>query len=108
MRRDDPSAYVYIMANDWQVLYVGVTSVLERRVQQHKDGSLPNSFTSRYRLHKLVHMERFSTISAAIAREKQIKGWSRLRKIELIVNQNPGWKDLSAEWGEPIVPFQGE
>jgi putative endonuclease len=104
MHNTDGLAYVYIMANDWQVLYIGVTTALEQRVQQHKEQRFADSFTSRYSLHKLVYLERFST-TAAIAREKQLKGWRRSRKIELIVKDNPGWKDLSAEWGEPIESF---
>jgi putative endonuclease len=102
MRATGRFAYVYIMANDWQVLYVGVTSTLEQRVWQHKEEHFSNSFTARYHLHKLVYFERFSTVPVAIAREKQIKGWRRARKIELIVKENPGWKDLSAEWVKRI------
>ena len=105
MRGIDDIAYVYIMANDWRRLYVGVTSAIELRILQHKEEIFANSFTTRYHLHKLVYYERFTTITGAIAREKQIKGWIRERKLALIVKENPGWKDLSADWGKPTEPF---
>jgi putative endonuclease len=108
MRDTGRFAYVYIMANDWRVLDVGVTSTLEQRVQQHKEERFVHSFTARYHLHKLVYFERFSTIPVAIAREKQIKGWRRVRKIELIVKENPDWKDLSADSGKPIESFHAK
>jgi len=104
----DDIAYVYIMANDWQTLYVGVTSAIEQRVTQHKEGRFANSFTSRYHLHKLVYLERFTTITAAIAREKKIKNWHRIRKLEMIVQKNPDWNGLSADWGKPTAPFNEE
>jgi len=108
MRGIDDIAYVYIMANDWQRLYVGVTSSIEQRITQHKEGRFANSFTSRYHLHKLAYFERFTTITAAIAREKKIKNWHRIRKLEMIVQENPAWKDLSADWGKPTAPFDEE
>ena len=98
------SAWVYILTNRSKTLYVGVTSNLERRIQQHKSGSVEGSFTRRYRLDRLVYYEQFQTITAAIDREKQMKGWLRVKKIALIVSVNPEWKDLSVEWGRPILP----
>jgi putative endonuclease len=92
------------MTNRSRTLYVGVTSNLERRVQEHKTGTVPGSFTQRYRLDRLVYYERFARITSAIDREKQIKGWLRIKKIVLIVSQNPEWKDLSEEWGKNFLP----
>ena len=89
--------YVYILTNRSKTLYTGVTSNLERRVFEHKNGLTPG-FTSRYRLDRLVYFERFGDVDAAIAREKQIKGLLRIKKMALIVAMNPGWNDLSEGW----------
>ncbi len=75
------------------------------RVAQHKRGHFENSFTSRYKIDRLVYFETFGSIVSAIAREKQIKGWKRIRKVELIVAVNPDWKGLSLDWGKPTEPF---
>ena len=88
-------AYVYILTNHSnRVLYVGVTSDLTTRIRQHKEGSFRNSFTSRYKVTKLVYYEEFLGIEDAIAREKQLKAGSRQKKIELINKRNPEWRDL--------------
>lgn len=86
----------YIMTNPTNtVLYTGVTNDLARRVWEHKNKLGPNSsFTRRYNIVKLVYYETFETIPAAIFREKQIKGGSRQKKIDLINSMNPEWKDL--------------
>jgi putative endonuclease len=97
-------AYVYILASTFQKLYIGVTTEIEIRIKQHKEGRFEDSFTSRYKIDRLVYIERFTEISPAIAREKQLKRWSRIKKIRLIVSQNPTWQDLSQEWGIPIEP----
>jgi putative endonuclease len=89
--------YVYIMASASRVLYTGVTSNLERRVLQHRR-KLLGEFTARYNINRLVYYEVSSEIVAAIAREKQIKGWSRKKKIAVIESVNRDWKDLSAGW----------
>lgn len=91
---------VYIMASKSGVLYVGVTNNLERRTWQHRQNLIP-SFTARYHVHKLVYYELFGDIRLATAREKQVKGWLRKRKIALIESMNPSWKNLAAEfaWG---------
>ena len=89
--------YVYILTNRSKTLYTGVTSNLEQRVWQHKHHAFPG-FTADYKIDRLVYFERYSSIHSAIGREKQIKGYTRLKKIALIVSQNPTWKDLSAEW----------
>ena len=90
--------YVYIMTNKYnKVLYAGVTSELRNRVYEHRTNFYPGSFTSRYRLHKLVYYEGFEYIEEAIDREKRIKGGSRQRKIDLINKMNPKWEDLYAQ-----------
>lgn len=89
--------YVYIMTNKSGTLYTGVTNDLERRVYEHKQG-LVKGFTSKYKITVLVYYEVTSDITAAIAREKQIKGWLRARKIALVESLNPGWRDLSVGW----------
>jgi len=88
--------YVYIMTNRSKSLYTGVTGNLERRVLEHKQG-IKGEFAARYKIDRLAYFERFGDIRAAIGREKQIKGWLRIKKIELVVSMNPEWKDLSEE-----------
>lgn len=85
---------VYIVASTQRTLYVGVTSDLRRRVCQHKARQVPG-FTSRYHVDRLVWYEVHRDVRAAITREKQLKGWSRARKIALIEEQNAEWDDLS-------------
>ena len=86
---------VYIMTNrNNTVLYTGVTSDLRRRVWEHKTGT-GSSFASRYRTTKLVYYEVAPSIASAIFREKQIKGGSRKKKIDLITGLNPSWSDLA-------------
>ena len=75
-------------------LYIGVTSNLLSRISEHREGVYPKSFTARYNLHKLVYYESFSSITEAIDREKQLKGGSRQKKIDLINAMNQTWKDL--------------
>ena len=89
--------YVYIMASEMQTLYTGMTNNLERRVNEHKYKLVPG-FTSRYNITRLVYYEEYSTAREAIRREKQIKGWLRAKKIELIESMNPTWRDLSEDW----------
>ena len=91
------SYYVYIMSNRYKTLYVGVTNDLERRVYEHKNCLTPG-FTKRYNINQLVLVEETSDVNEAITREKQLKGWVRRRKIELIEAANPRWDDLAAEW----------
>ena len=79
------------------MLYVGVTSDLERRLFEHRDKSVPG-FTARYNLSKLVYFESTDDVGAAIAREKELKGWVRRKKVALVSSANPEWKDLSEEW----------
>ena len=89
--------HVYILANRWKTIYTGVTSALETRVWQHKTKAV-EGFTARYGIDRLVYFEHSTDIHDAIAREKQIKGWRRAKKVALIESMNPGWKDLVADW----------
>jgi putative endonuclease len=89
-----PTYYVYVMANHSKTLYIGVTNDLHRRTYEHQHRLL-GGFTARYKMGQLVYFEAFEHISDAIAREKQLKGWSRSKKISLIEARNPGWLDLS-------------
>ncbi|MCL4370167.1 MAG: GIY-YIG nuclease family protein [Chloroflexi bacterium] len=89
--------YVYIMSNVSRTLYVGVTNDLQRRVFEHKQ-KLLRGFTRKYNLTLLVYFEASPDIRAAIAREKQIKGWLQAKKLALIESANPKWLDLSTQW----------
>lgn len=92
--------FVYILSNKSRMLYVGVTNNLERRLFEHQMKLVPG-FTERYGLGGLVYYELTSDVNSAIAREKQIKGWVRRKKVALIHSLNPEWKDLSSEWTPP-------
>jgi putative endonuclease len=86
--------YVYILSNKYNnVLYVGITNDLIRRVYEHKN-KLVEGFTEKYNVDKLVYYELFNDPINAITREKQLKGYSRKKKVELINSFNPEWKDL--------------
>jgi putative endonuclease len=89
--------YVYIVTNKSWTLYTGVTNDLERRVWEHKH-KVTKGFTSRYRMGKLIYIEQFRDVRDAIAREKQIKGWTHARKWALIKGVNPACQDLSEGW----------
>lgn len=92
--------YVYIITNKKEgVLYIGVTNNLERRMYEHKN-KLIKGFSSKYNLDKLMCFEVFQHIEYAIKREKNIKKWKREWKLNLIVNDNFNWEDLSKEWFE--------
>jgi putative endonuclease len=107
-RRVTPKAkryYVYIMTNRPRshVLYTGVTGRLPRRIFEHKNKLVPG-FTSRYNLTRLVYYECFVYPDSAIAREKEIKGWRRSKKVRLIESMNPRWHDLAERWFDPYKP----
>ena len=90
--------FVYILSNwDDSVLYIGVTSNLQRSLYEHRNG-LADGFTKKYNVHKLVYYEHTSDAYSAISREKQLKRWVRTKKNALISQMNPQWIDLSAEW----------
>lgn len=88
--------YVYIMTNISKTLYIGVTSNLYRRVFEHKH-KLAKGFTKKYNINKLVYYETTNDVYAAITREKQLKKWSREKKIKLIESMNPEWNNLCEE-----------
>ena len=88
--------YVYILTNKTDaVMYIGVTNDLRRRLYEHKKEQI-EGFTKKYHVHKLVYFEEFSDVNYAIAREKQLKGWTRDKKSSLVESKNPNWND----WGE--------
>ena len=87
--------YIYILTNrNNTVLYTGVTNDLIRRVYEHKNNADPKSFTARYKVHKLIYFEETGDVKSAIEREKQIKSWSRGKKIALVHESNPKFFDL--------------
>ncbi|MBI3255960.1 MAG: GIY-YIG nuclease family protein [Candidatus Andersenbacteria bacterium] len=98
MTTRDHNYSVYILTNNSGTLYIGVTNNLERRLYEHKNALIPG-FTAKYKLKKLVYFESTSDVKSAIAREKELKGWGRQKKIGLIASINPTWKDLSIELG---------
>ena len=86
--------YTYILTNKYnEVLYIGVTNDLARRVAEHRSGMIPG-FTQKYNCHKLVYYEEYSEVEMAIAREKQLKKWSRPKKDTLIATMNKEWEEL--------------
>ncbi len=87
--------YVYILASLRRVLYIGITGDLEKRLAYHRSMQNEMAFTSRYGVHRLVHVEEFTDVNQAIAREKQLKGWRREKKMRLIQDNNPHWIDLA-------------
>ena len=87
--------YVYILTNDNNtVMYIGITNNIRRRVYEHKTGVF-EGFTKKYRVHKLVYCENCHNVNDAIAREKQLKNWSRTKKNALVESVNPDWKEIA-------------
>ena len=87
--------YVYILTNDNNtVMYIGITNNIRRRVYEHKTGVF-EGFTKKYRVHKLVYCEKCHNVNDAIAREKQLKNWSRTKKNALVESVNPDWKEIA-------------
>jgi putative endonuclease len=99
--RAEKHYYVYIMASLSLTLYTGVTGNLRKRASQHKAGEI-DGFTKQYRINRLVYYETFKYVNNAIAREKQIKAWTRAKRLVLIKTTNPTWQDLAEGWGDPI------
>ncbi len=91
--------WVYILASRTRRLYIGVTGSIHRRLAQHRDRLGGSDFAGRYRMERLVHAEPFGRPEDAIRREKQLKGWVRVKKLALISKSNPTWEEL--------VPFEG-
>ena len=92
--------WVYILSNRSHILYIGVTNALRKRVMEHRQ-QIPGTFTARYKITRLVYCERFQYINNAIAREKELKHWTRAQKIALIEAVNPTWEELMPD--EPVT-----
>lgn len=95
---EDKLYFVYLLTNwDNSVMYIGMTNDLQRRLYEHKN-KLVKGFTCKYNVSKLVYCESTLDVYSAIAREKEIKKWRREKKNKLVMQQNPGWEDLSMQW----------
>lgn len=94
--------FVYIMASRTGTLYIGMTNSIFRRALQHQAGEI-EGFSSKYGCDRLVYYESFDDVHKAIGREKQLKGWSRAKKIMLIESKNPRWEDLAEKWGAEMA-----
>ena len=92
------------MSSKSRCIYTGVTNSVYHRALQHKSGEF-DGFTKKYRITRLVYYEEYKYIGNAIAREKEIKGWDRAKRVALIRSVNPTWEDLAEEWGKPIKPL---
>ena len=95
--------YVYLMANRSKTLYVGMTNHLQRRVYEHKH-MVKDGFTRRYLVDRLLYYEVTDDVSSAIAREKQIKGWWRSKKVAPVESRNPKWQDLASDLADSQPP----
>ena len=97
-----PAGYTYIIGSHTGTLYIGVTSDLYVRIQQHRNGTYPG-FSKTHGCNRLLYYEHFEDILTAIAREKQLKGWIRSKKIKLIETINPTFRDLAEQWGWQMI-----
>jgi putative endonuclease len=97
--REEKRYHVYIMASRSLTLYTGVTGNINQRTLQHKAGEI-DGFTKKYHINRLVYYETFKYVNNALAREKQIKAWTRAKRLALIKTMNPAWQDLAEGWGE--------
>ena len=95
---------VYIMSSRARAIYIGSTSALPKRVAQHRVGYFHGSHTHFYRITRLVYFEVCPTARAMVERERQLKGWTRAKKVALIRSVNPAWDDLAAGWELPVLP----
>jgi putative endonuclease len=102
----DHEYFVYIMCSLSGTLYIGMTNSIYRRALQHRRGEI-EGFSSKYHCIRLVYYEDFDDVHKAIGREKQLKGWSRVKKIALIESKNPRWEDMAEKWGAELL-FAGE
>ena len=98
--------YVYVVSSRSGTLYIGMSNNIERRMWEHKSGEF-EGFATKYGCDRLVYYEGFDDVRKAIDREKQLKGWVRRKKIELIESVNPRWQDLAEKWGAKMA-FAGE
>jgi putative endonuclease len=104
----EKQSYMYMMGSaSRRALYAGVTAQLRKRVFEHKN-DLIDGFTRKYKCHRLVYFEVFTSIKDAIAREKEVKGWRREKKDRLVESKNPGWKDLAADWFPESLMLHGK
>ncbi len=99
--------WVYILSSRSRNLYIGMTNNLKRRTASHAE-RLPTTHTGHYAIHRLVYFEYFRYVRSAIAREKQLKHWTRAQKIELIERVNPAWEDLFPTLQKPSMPEKPE
>lgn len=90
--------FLYIVSNNSHTTYIGITNDLIRRVDEHKRGEYPNGFTARYTFDRLVYYEGCASQREATRREKQLKAWSRAKKVALIQKMNPNWLDLNRSY----------
>ena len=95
--------HVYILASLRRVLYIGITGDLGKRLAYHRMMVNPNAFTARYGITRLVHVEEFTDVNRAIAGEKRLKGWLRIKKVRLIERENPHWEDLAPTLTDPSL-----
>ena len=98
--------FVYIMCSRSGTLYIGITNSIYRRALEHKRDEI-EGFAAKYGCNRLVYYESFDDVHRAIGREKQLKGWTRARKIALIESKNPRWEDFAEKWGAEML-FAGE
>jgi putative endonuclease len=98
--------FVYIVCSRSGTLYIGVTNSIYRRALEHKRGDI-EGFASKYGCDRVIYYESFDNVHKAIGREKQLKGWSRAKKIALIESKNPRWEDFAETWGAQMA-FAGE
>jgi putative endonuclease len=96
--------WVYILSSRSRNLYIGMTNSLRGRTSTHRE-AIPGTYTARYSIHRLVYFEYFRYVRSAIAREKELKRWTRAQKIQLIERQNPTWEDLFPSLIEPTSPL---
>ncbi len=89
--------WTYILASRSRNLYIGMTNSLQRRIQTHRQAN-PGTHTARFNIHRLVYFEHFNYVLNAIAREKELKHWTRAQKIALIESKNPTWQDLAEDF----------
>jgi len=97
--KSNKSYYVYILSSNTGTLYTGVTNNLLRRMDEHKRGNL-EGFTKKYKVNRLIYFEETGNIYEALEREKQIKGWTRKKKLDLVRTLNPKFEDLAKDWFE--------
>ena len=96
------AGYTYIIGSPTGTIYIGVTSNIYTRTQQHKNGTF-EGFSKKYNCIRLLYYEQHEDISQSIAREKQLKGWRREKKLDLIRTKNPDFKDLAETWGWKLI-----